>query len=68
MSKYEDEYIFHKRYKPLPVGYNILQLDSGHFMFVKGDYESSICWDKWQVRRWVFEHSLENKKQSEGGV
>ena len=57
---------FPKRYKPLPPGYKIVQLDSGHFMWIwgspeeraKGDHnlEGPISWDRYWVRRCVFAH------------
>lgn len=60
---------FPKHYKPLPAGYRIVQLDSGHYMWVWGtpeqvavnDYmfEGPICWDKWWVRRCVFKRDAE---------
>jgi hypothetical protein len=61
---------FPKRYKPLPPGYRIIQLDSGHFLWVyaaDGDFDNSnvegpICWDRFWVRRCAFAHYEENKK------
>lgn len=67
-----DDVPFPKRYKPLPPGYKIVQLDSGHFLwtwgdpetFAKGDYELEglISWDRFWVRRCAFAHYEENKK------
>ena len=58
-----------KRYKPLPPGYRVVQLDSGHFMWVKdegvnrngGPIEGLISWDRYWVRRCAFAHYEENK-------
>lgn len=56
-----DDVTFPKRVRPLPEGYRVVQLDSGHFMWV-GPYdaklgretESFIHWDKWAVWRGAF--------------
>lgn len=57
---------FPKHCKPLPPGYRIVQLDSGHYLWCldadgDGDHEVEglICWDKWWVRRCAFAHALE---------
>jgi hypothetical protein len=51
---------FHRRYKPLPPGYKIVQLDSGHYLWVlegvHKDTEGFMSWDKWWVRRCAFAH------------
>lgn len=47
---------FPKRYRPLPNGYRVIQLDSGHFMWVhdpSGD-GGLISWDRYWVRRCAF--------------
>ena len=64
---------FHPRYKKLPPGYTIVQLDSGHYMWVfedpfgprvrvplGRDTEGLMSWDKWWVRRCAFAHFAEN--------
>lgn len=55
------EVTFPKHFRPLPRGYRIVQLDSGHFMWIGPfdsklgrETESNICWDKYAVRRWAF--------------
>lgn len=66
-----------KRCKPLPPGYRVVQLDSGHFMWVyaaDGDFENSnveglISWDRWWVRRCAFanyEERLKNERDAKG--
>jgi hypothetical protein len=55
---------FPARYKPLPDGYRVVQLDSGHFMWigpfdvlVQREVESVIDVDKYRVRRGAFAHA-----------
>lgn len=55
------EVTFPSRYKPLPAGYRVIQLDSGHFMWIGPfdaklgrETESGIDWDKYRVRRGAF--------------
>lgn len=45
-----------KCYKPLPPGYRVYQLDSGHYMWVFGNEESEMNWNRYVVRRQAFEH------------
>ena len=53
---------FPKRCKPIPPGYKIIQLDSGHYLWVLNDSkEGLISWDRWWVRRCAFAHFEENK-------
>lgn len=51
---------FPKRCKPLPPGFRVAQLDSGHFLWVREgegfEYEGFISWDRWWVRRCAFAH------------
>ncbi len=60
---WNDNVQFPKRVKPLPSGYRIVQLDSGHFLWVRdcgnGDHdkEGLISVDKWWVRRCAFMHA-----------
>jgi hypothetical protein len=39
----------------MPIGYQLLQLDSGHFIWRReeSDEESSIHWSKWRVYQWA---------------
>jgi hypothetical protein len=59
---------FPARCKPLPPGYRIVQLDSGHFMWTWGEdpadheKEGFISWDRWWVRRCVFANYAERTK------
>lgn len=51
---------FSARCRPLPPGYRIVQLDSGHFLWVFDDnLEGPISWDRWWVRRCAFHHHAE---------
>jgi hypothetical protein len=53
-----------KHYKPLPDGYRVIQLDSGHYMWEKvgccnsngGPLEGLMSWDRYWVRRCAFKH------------
>ena len=59
---WNDNVKFPARCKPLPPGYRIIQLDSGHFLWVKGGDDDPVCeglisWDKWWVRRCAFAHA-----------
>lgn len=57
---------FPRRFRPLPPGYEVVQLDSGHYIWTwgppearaAGDYtlEGLICWDRFWVRRCAFAH------------
>lgn len=49
-------YNYPKRFKPLPEGYRVYQLDSGHFMWVYGELKSPIHWDRFWIRRHAFLH------------
>ena len=42
--------------KTMPPGYNLLQLDSGHYIWERqSDHEeSAIHWNKWEVWRWAW--------------
>lgn len=55
---------FPKRMKPLPPGYRVTQLDSGHFMWIGPfdkklgrEAESNINVNQWAVRRNAFAHA-----------
>lgn len=55
---WQDNVRFPVRCKPLPPGYRIAQLDSGHYLWTKDDLtEGRISWDRWWVRRCAFEHA-----------
>ena len=66
---WDDDVKFPKRCKPLPPGYKIVQLDSGHYLWTWGEdpgdhsKEGFMCWDKWWVRRCVFAHAAEQAKK-----
>ncbi len=65
---------FPKHMKPLPPGYRIVQLDSGHFMWIyaeDGDFENSSCegpisWDRWWVRRCAFANHEARSSKAKG--
>ena len=61
-----DNVPFPARYKPLPPGYRIVQLDSGHFLWTldgaERPTEGLISWDRYWVRRCAFAHYEENKR------
>jgi len=71
MSNWQENVKFPKHFKPLPPGYRIIQLDSGHYMWVygtpeqllDGDYsvEGLISWDRYWVRRCAFANYMECK-------
>ena len=48
-----------KHYDPLPPGYEVIQLDSGHYLWTheESDLEGLISWDKYWVRRCAFAHA-----------
>ena len=57
-----DEYgnpivIFPAHWRPLPDGYRVVQLDSGHFMWetADGTRESGMDWNPYRVRRGCFD-------------
>ena len=56
----QDDVRFPKRCKPLPPGYRVIQLDSGHYLWVLDgpgvETEGLISWDRWWVRRCAFAH------------
>ena len=70
---FSDDVQFPKRYKPLPPGYRIVQLDSGHFLWEfagdgktprnrpGGECEGLISWDRYWVRRCAFAHAARAK-------
>jgi hypothetical protein len=59
---------FPARCKPLPPGYRIVQLDSGHYQWTWGEdpddheKEGFISVDRWWVRRCVFANYAERMK------
>lgn len=50
----------------MPPGYQILQLDSGHFIWRhnESDGESDIHWSKWRVYQWAHAHHKNFKDPS----
>lgn len=60
MSVELDPVPFPKHFRPLPQGYRIVQLDSGHFLWVleegAREVEGPISWDRYWVRRCAFAH------------
>lgn len=49
-----EEYVWPKHFRPLPPGWKILWLDSGHFVGIgPNDEETPISWDRFWVRRVV---------------
>lgn len=64
---WNDDVQYPKRCKPLPPGYKVIQLDSGHFMWVlNGEVEGPISVDRWWVRRCAFAHYEEQRSKKEG--
>jgi hypothetical protein len=63
-----------KRYRPLPDGYRVIQLDSGHYMWEKvggvnvngGPLEGPISWDRFWVRRCAFKHAEDVARIAQG--
>lgn len=52
---WQDDVKFPARLKPLPPDYVIVQLDSGHYLWTRGELdEGAISWDRWWVRRCAF--------------
>ncbi len=47
----------------MPPGYQLLGLDSGHFIWFheQSDLESAIHWDKWTIYKWAWEDYRSNK-------
>lgn len=43
------------RMKPLPEGWSVIQLDSGHYMATNGNRESAITVNRYHARRWAFQ-------------
>ena len=60
---FQDNVQFPGHCRPLPPGYRIIQLDSGHYIWVletpEREIESGIHWDKWAVWRGVFADAKE---------
>ena len=44
---------------PLPTGWRVIQLDSGHYIAQCGDIESAITVNLYHARRWAFELAAE---------
>ena len=40
---------------PLPVGWFVIQLDSGHYQAVDGTHESCITVNRFHARKWAFQ-------------
>jgi hypothetical protein len=40
---------------PLPVGWHVIQLDSGHYMATDGNRESAITVNRYHARKWAFD-------------
>ena len=46
-----------KHYTPLPDGYIVVYLDSGHYVWsYRDETEGRISWDRYWVRRCAFAH------------
>ena len=41
--------------RPLPEGWFVIQLDSGHYQAVDGTHESSITVNRFHARKWAFQ-------------
>jgi len=62
---FQDRVAFPAHCRPLPPGYRIVQLDSGHYLWTLDDatnvnggpVEGLMHWDRWWVRRQVFLHA-----------
>ena len=74
MSLWQIDVKFPTRCKPLPPGYRISQLDSGHYVWTwaaPGDaldnytLESGIHWNRWAIWRGCFEHAA--RRESAAG-
>lgn len=54
--------------KTMPPGYNLVRLDSGHFMWAHDDdiRESAIHWDRWAIYRsaWADSSTQNSKRQA----
>lgn len=40
---------------PLPEGWTVVQLDSGHYMATNGNVESCITVNRFHARKWAFQ-------------
>lgn len=65
---FQDNVKFPAHCKPLPIGYRIAQLDSGHYLWIcdsieGGAGEGSINVDRWQARRDAFAHAEQMRLQ-----
>jgi len=73
MSLWQENVRFPKHFKPLPPGYRIVQLNSGHYLWELegavnrngGPVEGLICWDRYWVRRCAFAHYEESQQTKE---
>jgi hypothetical protein len=65
MTLWNDNVSYPKRYSPLPPGYRVIQLDSGHFLWTHDEScsEGVISWDRYWVRRCAFAHAEERTKK-----
>lgn len=59
-SMIEREITFPARCKPLPPGYRVVQLDSGHYVWMTDTAEGLISVDRWWVRRCAFAHAAKS--------
>ena len=41
--------------QPLPEGWSVIQLDSGHYMATNGEQESAITVNRFHARQWAWE-------------
>lgn len=58
VNPYTHEVIWPPRYKPLPPGYSVCQMDSGHYFWAHRDgEEGSAHWDAYWCRRGAFLHA-----------
>lgn len=46
-----------KHYKPLPEGFTVEQLESGHYYAKFQEVESEMFCDRFEARRWCFAYN-----------
>lgn len=58
INPYTNEVIWPPRFKKLPSGYGVYQLDSGHYFWAHADGDEGLMsWDPYWVRRCAFAHA-----------
>jgi hypothetical protein len=66
VDEFGDQIIRFAPNQPLPEGWRVVQLDSGHYMGTDGNLETAITVNRFHARKWCWDISDKRARSSTG--